>query len=61
MAKGLFTDFFDEICVQPKGHDLKLKEAEIAIVDATLIVKCCAFQQSLGRHCSRSGRRENRV
>ena len=37
VAKGLFTDFLDEICGQLEEHGLKLKEAETAIVDATLI------------------------
>lgn len=37
VAKGLFDDFLTEICFQLEEHGLKLKEAETAIVDATLI------------------------
>ena len=37
VAKGLFDDFLNEVCFQLEEHGLKLKKAETAIVDATLI------------------------
>ena len=34
---GVYDDLLAEICVQINAHGLKLKEAEAAIIDATLV------------------------
>lgn len=46
---GIYDDLLAEVCRQIEGHGLKLKEAEAAIIDATLIKSAFVAKPLVGQ------------